>query len=387
MKILYLSRALVPTEQSNSLSIMRVCQALHDAGHEVLLSAVSPTPPADEDVSAYYGLKGGFEVHREYLSPRVYNAVTRTTLTDGLVYGWRTRELLKRFAPDYLYSRLTVSELTFVPSSLPIIYEMHSLGPLGGSRLESTAFRSLVRHKNFRRIIVTTDALKNLLAKEFPSTEIVVARLSAEPPIEISAAQTAAFRGEELRSTFRHNVGYTGYLDTINVRGTDIICQIAARMPDVGFHIVGGDETAVEHWRRYAAQWNKHGNIALYGYRNPSEIPLFLSCLDVVLSPLQFRPKKRAPLGRNMSPLKIPQYMAYGKAIVASKLNAHLEILEDGKTGFLVEHDDVAAWVTAITRLLESPTLRASFGAAARAIYESEFTPARRVAKILDGLA
>ena len=45
--------------------------------------------------------------------------------------------------------------------------------------------------------------------------------------------------------------------------------------------------------------------IFFYGYKNPSMMPYFLNCFNVVLAPLQYRPEARAPLGANMSPLKL----------------------------------------------------------------------------------
>lgn len=385
MKILYLSNALVPTETSRSLSIMRVCQALADAGHKVMLSAVA-APQNKEEPIAYYGLRGGFRVQCDRLNRLFYNDITCWYLLGGLFHGWITRPLFKSFQPDLIYSRLTLLELAFIPRNIPLIYEMHSLGALGQTWWRRRAFRWIMRWKNVRRIITTTNILADLLKKEFPGIEIVIARLSAEPPINITADEITDFRQRNLQGRFPQNVGYTGYLDTYGLRGTDVICQVACQMPDVGFHIVGGEADIVEHWKRYAQNWNQHGNIFFYGYRNPAEMPFFLNSFDVVLAPLQYRPNKRAPVGQNMSPLKLPQYMGYGKAIVASDLNAHREVLEHERTAFLVPHNEINAWISSIRRFLVSPETRKKFGNTAREIYLSEFTPEQRITKILKDL-
>lgn len=364
---------------------MRVCQAFSDQGHTVKLSAVAPSKEHDDPVS-YFGLRGGFEVICDYFHPWIYNEVSRWYLLGGLIQAFKTRKYFNSFKPDLVYSRLTILELALVPKNMPIIFETHSLGALGQKWWRRKAFLWIMRRKNISRVIVTTDFLADLLKKEFPDIDIVVARLSAEPPVEITEEDRIAFKNENFQGNFGNNVGYTGYLDTYGLRGTDIICQTASEMPDTGFHIVGGTEDAVKHWKNYAKDWNKHGNIFFYGYRNPEEMPFFLNNLDVVLAPLQHKPNKRAPTGQNMSPLKLPQYMGYNRAIVASDLHAHREVLEHERTALLVPHDDVNAWKDAISRFFNSKDMRTRYGKEAYKDYKSEFTPEQRIQKILAGL-
>jgi hypothetical protein len=63
VKILYISAAAFPSEKSHSLSIMRVCQALSDAGNEVtLFGQSSDLKPFEKVPIGFYGLRGGFSV-------------------------------------------------------------------------------------------------------------------------------------------------------------------------------------------------------------------------------------------------------------------------------------------------------------------------------------
>lgn len=366
---------------------MRMCQALSDAGHEVILTGVAPGKASPEPIG-YYGLRGGFKVFRIAV-PRLLrrNFLGTRFLLAGVFLGWKIRKVIADAKPDIIYSRLTVTELAFVPPGVPIVYEMHSLGPFGISFLYRNLFRWLLRQKNFRRIVVTTNVLAEWLTTRIPDVELIVARLSAEPPLNPQMDHVRAFFREHFKGQeFNQHVGYTGYLDTEGLRGTDIIIQVAERMPDVAFHIVGGEPEIVEYWIQYAERFNSAGNIFFYGYRNPNEMPYFLLNFDVVLAPLQFRPNKRAPMGQNMSPLKLPQYMSYGKAIVASDLPTHREVLEDGETAVLVRHDDVDAWVAGVRQLLVDMDRREKLAKTGKQKYAAEFTPDIRVKKILAGL-
>lgn len=71
-------------------------------------------------------------------------------------------------------------------------------------------------------------------------------------------------------------------------------------------------------------------------------------------------------------PQKLLNYMAAGKAIVASAGSAKL--LEHGRTGLIVPDGDVRAFADAVLRLAEDPALGEELGRAARETVEREFS-------------
>jgi glycosyltransferase involved in cell wall biosynthesis len=66
--------------------------------------------------------------------------------------------------------------------------------------------------------------------------------------------------------------------------------------------------------------------------------------------------------------------MAYGRAVVATRVGGLADAVEDGVDGLLVPPRDVPALRAAIERLLADPELRARLGAAARAKAEREWS-------------
>ncbi len=387
MNVLYLSRAIFPSGATHTLSIMRMCQALADSGHRVALSGREGTGASSPDLFESYGVRGTFDVHLFKIVRWLDNRFGRRLFLPSLALALRSHRLFRTFKPDLIYSRLTLLELLAVPKHLPLVFEMHNLGHAGQPTLEGRLFRWIMGRKNVVRVVVTTNALKHHLQPIFPDQDIQVARLSAEHPQAIADDELTRFRDANLRGKqFTQHVGYTGYLDDFGLRGTDIICQTASLTPHAAFHIVGGEPDKVAHWRDYAKDYNQHRNIFFYGHRNPSQMPHFLSCFDVVLEPLQLRTAPHAPDGLNMSPLKIPQYMSFAKPIVASDLIAHRELLEHDRTALLVEASNPRAWSEAISRLLADNKLGARLAEAARAAYLAEFTPEQRIQRILNGV-
>ena len=72
-------------------------------------------------------------------------------------------------------------------------------------------------------------------------------------------------------------------------------------------------------------------------------------------------------------PVVLMEAMAAGLPVVATRLAGVAELVEDGRSGLLVNPSDPAALGRAVGRLLADPKLRSRFGGAGRAKVEAEF--------------
>ena len=70
--------------------------------------------------------------------------------------------------------------------------------------------------------------------------------------------------------------------------------------------------------------------------------------------------------GGTGTPLKLFEYMAAGKAIVATALNQAAEVIQAGHNGLLVEAGDVNGFAEAMLALLNDPVERGRLGQNAR---------------------
>jgi glycosyltransferase involved in cell wall biosynthesis len=68
---------------------------------------------------------------------------------------------------------------------------------------------------------------------------------------------------------------------------------------------------------------------------------------------------------------KLIQCMSMGIPVVVSPIGSNLEIVEDGRTGFLADTPD--DWYDRLSRLADDPALRRTMGAAARRLVEERF--------------
>ena len=115
------------------------------------------------------------------------------------------------------------------------------------------------------------------------------------------------------------------------------------------------------------------------GFQERDLMPLLLEDADLVVQP---------SIEEGL-PISVLEFMAKGKAIVATRISGIPEAIEHGREGWLVPPSDPEALRDAIATLLGDPELRSRLGRAARARAEAEFgldTLVRRFEDILSRL-
>lgn len=136
--------------------------------------------------------------------------------------------------------------------------------------------------------------------------------------------------------------------------------QVTASDPDVKLILVGDGPLKAE-METQVAKLRLEDRIIFTGLLQHQEIPALLGAANIaVLNP------RLSQASAAQSPLKLFEYMAAGKAIVAP-INANTQcILTDRKTGLLIPPDDQKALQNALLELLQDHQLRDSLGQAAQ---------------------
>jgi glycosyltransferase involved in cell wall biosynthesis len=111
--------------------------------------------------------------------------------------------------------------------------------------------------------------------------------------------------------------------------------------------------------------------------------PQYLAACDILASPHVPNPDGTPFFG---SPTKLFEYMAMGRAIVASDLDQIGEVLRHGQTAWLVPAADADALAAGLRRLVDDSALRAALGDAARRAVLAQHTWRAHVLKILAAL-
>lgn len=169
------------------------------------------------------------------------------------------------------------------------------------------------------------------------------------------------------------------YAGRVNRRkGLETLLEMARLRPHVSFLIVGSEgHGSVE---RAAAA---HPNVRVVAWQEPGRLAPWLYAADVLLIP-----PARAPLEKHRNcvlPIKLFQYLAAGRPILAPVSPDTAELLEDGVNALLTPPDDINAAIAAVDRILNDPGLAARLADEARRAGE-RLTWDARAGKILSFL-
>jgi len=143
--------------------------------------------------------------------------------------------------------------------------------------------------------------------------------------------------------------------------------QVRRSAPDTRLLIVGNGR-AKEELQSAILNRGLKDSIHFTGAVDSEKIPGLLASMDVAVAPYP------ALANFYFSPLKVYEYMAAGRAVVASRIGSLAELIEDGMNGLLSPPGDVDALAAAILRLKADAALRQRIGAAARKMVIENYT-------------
>ncbi|MEM3583978.1 MAG: glycosyltransferase family 4 protein [Nitrososphaerales archaeon] len=108
------------------------------------------------------------------------------------------------------------------------------------------------------------------------------------------------------------------------------------------------------------------------------EVPKYINSCDVCVAPF----KKSIKLLYGASPLKIYEYLACGKAVVASNMIDIKNLLEQINAGVVISPEDIHELAYAIVRLLDDKKLREKMGMNGRHMVVKNYSWARIAEKV-----
>lgn len=372
MRITYFADIRFPLERANGIQTMETCHALATRGHRVSLVVRPDTEAPARDPFAYYGLppEGRLRIERAVVSgPALARRLGYLSFSLGRAIGTGRADLL--FTRDLGVASLLVS----VPRRLrpPVVYESHGYAPEVTAALPDlipTATRPSPR--KLRRLaarearvwqaadgyVTITAALREQMeARHGRRAHVAVipdgVRIGPVRP-------TPVVRDSDSSAPV---VAYAGHLYAW--KGVEVLLRALARVPDARGLIVGGHpkEPDLARLKALATTLAIDGRVTFTGLVEPGAVAAFLKEADILALP---NPPS-AISTRFTSPLKLFEYMAAGRPIVASDLPSVREVLHHEIDALLVPPGDHEAMAAAVERLVADPALSARLAEAARA--------------------
>jgi glycosyltransferase involved in cell wall biosynthesis len=385
LRIRYFADIRFPLERANGVQTMETCHALARRGHEVRLVVRPDSAARQRDPWAYYGLPPVPALTIEHVRvPAPLSARRAAYVAHSL---WRA---LGQSRADVIFTRdLTIAGLLLrLPSSVraPVVYESHGFAPAVSEDLpamlsNATGLSPAKRRRLEARerlvwahaagYITITGALARELEGRFgPRAHVAVVPDGARiPDVEDVGLRRAA-------GTIGPVVGYAGHL--YPWKGPDVLLAAIERLPGVCALIVGGlaGEPDLDRIRALADRVAP-GRVTCTGQVDPPRVAGLLRQADVLVLP---NTPGRVSAAYT-SPLKLFEYMASGRPIVASDLPALREVLRPDANAVLVEAGNAGALAAGLARVLADPALASRLAAQARADVR-EYTWDRRAGRI-----
>jgi glycosyltransferase involved in cell wall biosynthesis len=352
VRILYSHR--IQSRDGQSVHVEELVAAFRALGHEVFVVG-----PGFYDASDFGGESRLVAWLRRHLPGTLGEFFECAYNLPAIVRLWRAS---RRLRPDLLYERYNlfflagawVARLQKIPLFLEVNAPLaEERGRHGGLALAALA-RACERHvwRSADRVLAVSEVLRvHLLAAcVAPARALVVPngvvldRFSVVPasPNPLPAPLPV--------------LGFVGFVRDWHGLDQVIRAMAADTATKLRFRVIG-DGPALPGLRALAATLGIADRVEFRGVIAHAEVPAAVAAFDIALQPR---------VVAYASPLKIFDYMAAGRAIVAPDQPNIREILAHGRTALLFDPDRPAALWEAVARLLADSALRQRLGAAAR---------------------
>jgi len=370
VRIRYFADIRFPLERANGVQTMETCHAQARRGHAVRLVVRPDSAAPPRDPWAYYGLPRVPALTIEHVRVPASPSWRRAAYVAHCL--WRS---LGRQHADALFTRdLAIAELLLrLPAAVrpPVIYESHGFAPAVAEELPTMLSNAARLSPAKRRRLETRERLVWARADGYVTITAALSRdlegrFGPRPRLAVvpDGARIPDVDGVGLRpeaGTAGPIVGYAGHL--YPWKGPDVLLAALERLPGVRALIVGGleGERDLDRIRALAARVAP-GRVTFAGQVEPPRVAALLRQADVLVLP-------NAP-GRvsaaYTSPLKLFEYMASGRPIVASDLPALREILQPEVNAVLVEAGSAGALAAGLAGVIGDPARASRLAAQAR---------------------
>lgn len=320
-----------PSEKAASLFAAKSCEAFAEEGMEVVLLASRRFKRLNQDPFSYYGIKNNFKIVYlplvDFLGFNLFGKLGFyvSYFTFGLASTFYL--IVKAKRNDLIYSN-EYSSLFFASFFFPnTFYEMHDFpeSKLGFFKLFFNKVRWILAHNKWKA---------NMLSEQFDVAEqkiLCVPNAVEVEKFDVSMTKKEARKRLGLPTDKKISV-YTGHL--YGWKGVDTLALAAKELPSDHIVVfVGGTENDIALFKK------KYGDIpqvVIEGFKKHDEIPVWQKAADVLVLP---NTAKENISKYYTSPMKLFEYMASKRPIVASDIPSITEIV-GGKEAFLTIPDN-----------------------------------------------
>ena len=323
-------------------------------------------------------------IHRHYISPGNFFSLTFNYFSASVnVLNSETFDVLYTRNPNFGFlagiffknrCKKIIYELNGIPEDEKNLFKMKSAELSNSGKQEVFSFSdyyfsSQAKLKFFilkkalsfsDEIIAVTPGIKANLEQSYniPGEKIVVVSNGANTSLFKPLDQEICRKGLGLDAKLFY-ICFVGNLAPW--QGVEYLVKAAplilARFPECRFLIIG-DGVMKHELLKLSRELGVENRFIFTGVVAYDRVPFYINASDICVAP--FIVARNAKIG--LSPLKLYEYMACKKPVVASDISGVLDVLKASEGGIAVVPENPNSLAEAILKLLESPDLRIKLG-------------------------
>ena len=354
MRILYHYRTLA--DGAEGIHITSIIAALRSLGHDVEVSAVTKSS------SGGSGRAAAADRIRNLLPGAAFELAS--TALNAAEY-MTVRRQIAQFKPDLIYARharlaigaIAAARHAGVPTVLEVNSlftqgEYHDFEPMSLKRLATMVERRVLRLATL--VYAVSTPLANQVLNLSGRPALVVP--NGADPVKFDVRKTHPETVRERHGvTGKVTVGWSGIIR--DWHGLDRLLESVVAVPNAHLLVVG-DGPARGALEEQARRMGVTDRLSITGRVPHAEMPDHIAAMDIAVVS-----DDRTGVA---SPMKLLEYMAMSRPVVAPRLANIADVIRDGEDGVLFTREDPDGMRHALARLVQDAALRQRLGAAAR---------------------
>jgi glycosyltransferase involved in cell wall biosynthesis len=325
LKIIYVGSPPLYSKGASAIHIFKMCNAYGKLGHDVTLFL--PPYNSDKDIFSFYNVSENFEIKcifstKNYLRQIVHGISCAIYI------------LYNKINADILVTRNVIfAFLATLLFRIPTIYDAHH-PPV--NIIAKSMLKIFLQSNNLIRLSANSKGLADMYkGYGIAQHKIVVAHNGVDLDNLKYLSKSQARKITKLPER-KKIVLYSGNI--YKGRGIDILIDAARLISDALFIVVGGEEDDVIYYGNLLRD-NKIDNFKFIGFVNQAEVFNYLLSADVLVMPytLKMTIKSGTVASDFTSPIKLFEYMASKRVIVAAAIPSVKEILINNVNSILVD--------------------------------------------------
>lgn len=339
MRIHYITNVRIPTTRAQGYAIVKMCEQFSLAGADVTLFIPSRRDSDNlGEPFSYYGIKHNFNI-KTIANP---DLLSRTFLFGKLLY-WV--DMISFLGASFLTIRPKKGDILYTRdySMFLLFSQKHSLC----LELHDVPKSALIFNYTIKKVKLFF-VLNRYIKDELVKRGVDASRIHIVP----SGVDVELFSKSIPQAEAREKIGlpqerkivlYSGQF--YPWKGVDVLAEAAKKLPEALFVFIGGTDPDLGQLRK---KYGDIHNLMIESFKDRSLVPYYLYAADVLTVPFS----AHAPIAAlYTSPLKLFEYMATLRPVVASNLLSLKEVLNENNC-FFAEHDNSDSLAVAIQEAL-----------------------------------